>query len=142
MTQHAGCGAVGSKTETKDDTYGPRTKLPVAHCDKNDKNNSIAESSDLPHLTSTNRYTTCGDSIRKPLAADRLRANCCLRGIQKWDDSMYKDKNTPRNPSTNNIHTLQGQEVVLYFTKQPFLAKWKTWSKPWTFDQCISYLIS
>ena len=71
--------------------------------DKNKKTTAWWRSVSCLHLTSTNRYTTCGDSIRKPLAADRLRANCCLRGIQKWEDSMYKDKNTPRNPSTNNI---------------------------------------
>lgn len=50
-------------------------------------------------LTSTNRYTTCGDSIRKPLATDRLWANSFLGGVQKWEGSVYKDKITQWNPS-------------------------------------------
>lgn len=51
-------------------------------------------------LTSTNRYTTCGDSIRKPLATDRLWANSCLGGVHKWEGSVYKDKITQWIPST------------------------------------------
>lgn len=50
-------------------------------------------------LTSLNRYTTCGDSIRKPLATDRLWANSCLGGAQKWEGSVCRDKITQWNPS-------------------------------------------
>lgn len=56
-------------------------------------------------LTSTNRYTTCGDSIRKPLATDRLWANSCLGGVQKWEGSVYKDKITQWNPTTCSTKT-------------------------------------
>lgn len=83
-------------------------RFPAVHCRMTERKKTTAwwRSESCPHnfsLTSTNRYTTCGDSIRKPLAADRLWANCCLGGIQKWEGSVYKDKNTPWNPSTCDV---------------------------------------
>lgn len=107
--QCAGCETVGrNQTDTEDDTYRLRPVLPRCSLSDDRKKKTTAwwRSESCPHnfsLTSTNRYTTCGDSIRKPLAADRLWANCCLGGIQKWEGSVYKDKNTPWNPSTCDV---------------------------------------
>lgn len=95
-------------TDREHDTYGLRTMLPAAHFEmrKRIKTTARWRLVSCPHhsgLTSANRYTTCGDSIRKPLATDRLRANCYPRGRRKWEDSVYKDKNAPWNPSSCNI---------------------------------------
>lgn len=72
-------------------------------------------------LTSTNRYTTCGDSIRKPLATDRLWTNCCLRGIWEWEVSIYKDKNTIWNPSTCNILYKNRKLLYTALSRSPIL---------------------
>lgn len=103
-----------------------RTALPAGHCEATtkDKTTSWWSSVSCPHpssLTSTNRYTTCGDSIRKPLATDRLWANCCLGGIQKREASVYKDKSTPWNPSPGYIFYKDSKLSYTALSRLPLL---------------------
>lgn len=78
-------------------------------------------------LTSTNRYTTCGDSIRKPLATDRLWANSSLGGVQKREGSVYKDKITQWNPSTCSTQVTRTGGCLTWHRGGQALLELKVW---------------
>lgn len=88
-----------------------------------------APRSHLSRLTSINRYTTCGDSIRKPLATDRLWANSCLGGAEKWEGSVYRDKITQWNPSPCSTLTRTGG-CLTWHRADKHCWNWKFSSRP------------
>lgn len=64
-----------------------QTQLPAVRQTRKGKTTAWWRSGSCPRCSrsaSPNRYATCGDSIRKPLATNRLMANCCLGGLWKW----------------------------------------------------------